>query len=306
MRNTLTALCFGASIGVAAHAQVIDGQNIPTDFGAAIATQDTNTGFGNNFNELNQMFVTSDATNVFVALSGNIHDNNAIFVFIDTTPGNNPSGEVLTTEPGGGCPGSVPTVLRVASGMRFDPGFDPDFALTISVGKFPGHSDWQLVAACDVTNLTTLASTSLGIGALESDNGVLTGDSGVEISINSDNIGGVTDYCFPAQPPSCGPTVAETGSNPAEVTTGIEIKIPRSLLGNLPPNRNVSFFSYISNNAQDGGGMGPCGRSGYGSNQALPGLQGNDNLAAFTPGGTTIDFSGPQGPGTQFVTVLVP
>lgn len=303
LRFILPAVTLGAA--VFADPPIIDGQGIPGEFPAAVATQDTNTQFGNNYNELNQMFVTSDGGAVYVGLTGNITDNNLLFLYIDTTPGNNPAGEVLQSENGGGCPGNLPTGLRAASGTRFDAGFDPDYVLTISVGKFPGHSDWQLVAACDLTNLTTLAVTPLGIGALESGNGLLTGATGAEISINSSNFGGVTDYCFPPQPPFCGPLVSDTGSDPSEATSGIEIKLPRSLLGNLPAGQSVSFFAFITNNAYNGGGSGPCGYAGYASNQALPGLGGNGNLATFHPG-MTIDFSGPQGPGTQFVTVLVP
>jgi hypothetical protein len=293
------------SAAVLAVPPVVDGQNIPSEFPAAIATQDTNTQFGNNFNELDQLFVTAEAGNVYLGLSGNIADNNMLFVYIDTTPGNNPAGEVLDSENGGGCPGNLPTALRASDGTRFDAGFDPDYVLTISVGKFPGHSDWQLVAACDLTKLTDLTVTPLGIGALESGNGILTGATGSEVSINSSNFGGVTDYCFPAQPPFCAPLVSETGSNPAEVTTGIEVKLPRTLLGNFAPNSNVAFFAFITNNAYNGGGTGPCSYGGYASNQALPGLGGNGNLATFHAG-QPIDFSGPQGPGTQFVTAVVP
>lgn len=298
-----------AAIGVAGAAlavpPVVDGENIPTEYPAALATQDTNTRFGNNFNELNQIFVHWESTDGYVGLTGNIADNNMLFLYIDTTPANNPAGEVLNSENGGGCPGNLPTALRAASGTRFDAGFDPDYVLTISVGKFPGHSDWQLVAACDLTNLNTLAVTPLGVGALESGNGILTGATGAQVSINNDNFGGVTDWCDPAFPPFCGRTVAETGSNPAEVTSGIEIKLPRALLGNPANGSSVNFFAFITNNAYNGGGTGPCGYGGYASNQALPGLGGNDNLATFHPG-SAIDFSGPQGPGTQFVTSVIP
>src|SRR5262249_3399077 len=124
-------------------------------------------------------------------------------------------------------------------------------------------------------------------------------------SINSSNFGGVTDYCNPAQPPFCGPLVSDTGSDPTEVTTGVEIKLPKVLLGPPAPDHPISFFAFITNNAYNGGGSGPCGYAGYASNQALPGLGGNGNLATFHPG-QPIDFSGPQGPGMQFVTVAVP
>ena len=50
---------------VLATTPTIDGLNIATEFAnPAIAVQDTNTQFGDNENELNRMFVTSDLNNM--------------------------------------------------------------------------------------------------------------------------------------------------------------------------------------------------------------------------------------------------
>lgn len=312
MRNFLTALTLLATAWALATTPTIDGLAIPSEFAsAAAAVQDTNTQFGDNENELDQMFVTSDATNLYIGLTGNLSDNNALTIFIQTTPLGD-TGAVLDTNPPGPCPGDNPTILRMFSGTTLDDGSDPDagdgfnpnWALTVSVGKFPGHSDYQLVMACDLTDLTTNTTTSLGIGAVTSrpgqptppGSGLLTGNSGVKIAIDNRNGLGVGDW---NAAPAPAPGDAESADS------GIEIAIPRGLLG-LAPNTNVTLFSFITNNAQ-GGGVGPCNRAGYASNQALPGLGGNGNLANFdTVNPPLLDFSGPQGPGTQFVTVLVP
>lgn len=312
MRSFLIATTLLVAASALATTPTIDGLSIPSEFAsAAVAVQDTNTQFGDNENELDRMFVTSDAGFMYIGITGNLADNNALTIFLQTTPLGD-TGAVLDTNPPGPCPGDNPTVLRMLSGTTMDDGADPDagdgfnpnWALTISVGKFPGHSDYQLVLACDLTDLTTNTTTSLGIGAVTSrpgqptpaGSGLLTGNSGVKIAIDNRNDVGVGDW---GGSPTPNPGDAESADS------GIEIAIPRSLIS-LAANTNVTLFAFLTNNAQ-GGGVGPCDRAGYASNQALPGLGGNGNLASFdTVNPPLIDFSGPQGPGTQFVTVLVP
>lgn len=294
MRSLLvTTTALGLAAIAAAATPAIDGLGI-TDAnwgGPSLAVQDTNTRFGNNFNELNQLYVTSDDDNVYIGIPGNIADNNALTIFIDTNGGS--GSNVLSTEPGGGCPGTVPTLLRLYNGTTLEAGFTPNYALTISVGIFPGQSTSQLVFAADLTNLGTLANVSLGIGAVGSGNGLLTGTSGVEIAIDNSNTAGVGEWFTPG-----GETPAQTGDNPLSATTGYELAIPRSQLG-LSGTTDVCFFAYISNNGQDGG-AGVCnGRAAYGSNQGLPGLVGSDNLANFDGALSFLNFNNVAG--TQFV-----
>src|SRR5690349_12325056 len=104
---------FAAAGTVLATTPTIDGLNVAADFAnAAIAVQDTNTQFGDNENELNRMFVTSDLNNMYIGLTGNINDNNALLIFIDTNPTTG-AGATLNTDPGGPCPSDLPTLLRV-------------------------------------------------------------------------------------------------------------------------------------------------------------------------------------------------
>src|SRR5262245_47516042 len=61
------------------------------------------------------------------------------------------------------------------------------------VRRGDGHSDFQLVTACDLTNLNTLVNRNLGIGTVSSrsgqptpaGSGLLTGNSGVKIAIDN-------------------------------------------------------------------------------------------------------------------------
>ena len=303
MRTFLKCTCVIVAAGVAlATTPTIDGLNIATDFAsAAIATQDTNTQFGDNENELNRMFVTSDAGNMYIGLTGNLSDNNALLIFIDTNPTTGP-GSTLNTDPGGACPGDVPTLLRIASGTHFDDNFQPDYCLLVSVGKFPGHSDFQLVTACDLTNLNTLVNRNLGIGTASSraglptppGSGLLTGNSGARIAIDNQNAAGVGNFDVQPTP---NPGDAETA------LSGIEIGIPKSLMG-LTNGQSVRLVAWITNNAQGGGG-GPCNRQGFSSNQTLAGVGGVANLGAFEPGFLPIDFA-TQAAGNQWVQVTVP
>jgi hypothetical protein len=247
------------------------------------------------------MFVTSDAGNMYIGLTGNLSDNNALLVFIDTDPTTGP-GSTLNTDPGGACPGNVPTLLRIASGTHFDDDFQPDYCLLVSVGKFPGHSDFQLVTACDLTNLNTLVNRNLGIGTSSSrpgqptpaGSGLLTGNSGARIAIDNRNAAGVGNFDVLPTP------------NPGDADTaidGIEIGVPKSLMS-LTNGQSVRLLAWITNNAQGGGG-GPCNRQGFSSNQTLVGVGGVANLGAFEPGFLPIDFA-TQAAGNQWVQVTVP
>lgn len=303
MRGFLTCTFALVAVGLAmGTTPTIDGLNIASEFAnAALTAQDTNTQFGDNENELNRMFVTSDAGNMYIGLTGNLSDNNALLIFIDTNPTTGPGG-VLNTNPATPCPGDVPTVLRMLSGTTFDNDFQPDYCLLASVGKFPGHSDWQLVMACDLTNLNTLANINLGIGTVSSrpgtptpaGSGLLTGNSGVKLAIDNRNNLGVVDYGIS---PNANP------ADPPTALSGIEIGIPKGLLG-LTSNNNIRLQAYISNNAQGGGG-GPCFRGGFGSNQNLPGLAGAGNLGSYEPGFLPLNFA-TQATGNQWVNALVP
>lgn len=319
MRRILATACVLSLAGLlVAGTQVIDGIDItPTNWGAAVAIQDTKTAFGDNSNELDQMFFDADANNIYIGLTGNLADLNALHVYIDTDPNDSNPGGVLNSDDGT-CPQLVRAVVEaMMSGTTFDPGFDPDYALSATVGKFPGQSDTLLVYACDLLTLDgSFANEVLGIGAAGSGNGLLTGSQGVRIAIDNSNTLGVAG--FDPNNPLADPNSA------VSATTGIEISIPKSLIG-VSSGQTLRLFAFITNEASDTNGPGnvcpdpndpnflipqtpgPCGRYGFASNQALPGLQGNNNLATFTPGGCfMIDFSGGQGPGTQYVTVTIP
>ncbi len=316
MRRFLAAsfcVLSASALLVVAGTPTLDGDITDGTYGASVADQNTRTGFGDNENELNQMFVDSDATNVYIGITGNIADNNAFHLWIDTNPNEVPGGVLATDD--GSCPQLVrPVIQAMLSGTQFDDFFEPEYGLSVSVGKFPGQSDTLLVFAADLLDLDTNVNTILGVGAVDTGNGLLTGDSGVQIAIDNSNTAGVVGF----DPNNPAPDPNEINS----ATTGIEIAIPKALLGISTP-QDISLAAFITNNAQDTGGpgavcpdpndpnllipqeAGPCGRFGFASNQSLPGLAGFDNIATFTPGGCfRVDFTAATG--NQWVLVTLP
>ncbi len=290
MRNLFATVLVVALAGSALAQPTINGTFTPADgWGAARALQDTNTQFGNatasnGGNELDGLFITSDANNLYVGLTGNIQDNNAIVVFLDTASGGS---LVLDTDPNlPSCPNqAVPTLIREYDGSDLD--LAAEYAFLMSVGIFPGQTRSQLVMACDITNLTNRTNVPLGIGLIDGTN-QLSGTSGVLVGTNNSNTVGVGDF-------GVSPTPVLPAEDPAAVTTGFEIKIPRSLVG-LGPNSTLFAFVNLTNNANDGSG---CFRSGFASNQSLPGVGGIGNLGSFSSDGPFLPFS--LVPGTQAV-----
>ena len=202
----------------------------------------------------------------------------------------------------------------MASGTQFDDNFDPDWGINVSVGKFPGQSDTLLVFAADLLDLNTNTPTVLGVGAVDTGNGLLTGSSGVQIALDNSNTAGIVDY----DPNNPAPDPNEAPS----ATTGIEIAIPKALIGISTP-QDIRVAALITNNVQDTSGpqncpdpndpntlvgqeAGPCDRFGFSSNQAMPGVGGVGNLGTFTPGGCfRIDFLN-NAPGDQHALISLP
>lgn len=304
MKKFLFAGCvLAVALSAYAATQVIDGQSIDaaTWGTAASAAQDTNTQFGDNFNELNTMFLDSDTSNIYIGLTGNISDGftagNVMVLFLDTDAGTGSS--TITTEPGGACPSFIPRAARYYNGATFDAGFTPDYVMTCAIGIFPGQST-QLIYSVDLTNINALTNVRAGLGTIGTGNGTLTGTSGIEMALNNTNINGVGGWFSPG-----GETPAQTGADPNTSTTGWEIKIPKSQLG-ISGSSTIRAFAFITNGANDDSGAfnGVCNRHTYASNQGLPGLGGAANLAQFNGGTITLNFAAIAG--NQFAEKTLP
>jgi hypothetical protein len=91
MRRPTMVLMGLFAIAALSHAQV-DGRNIPSKYGAPLASQTNYTGFGDRVDpnqtwgsELNQLFVKCVSGVLYLAVTGNLEGNgNAIHFYIDT------------------------------------------------------------------------------------------------------------------------------------------------------------------------------------------------------------------------------
>lgn len=195
-------------------------------YGKALSVQNTETGFGDaniammnyaNGSEIDGVFASMDADRVYLLIAGNLESNfNKIELFIDSIPvegqnrllGNNPdvdfNGLNRMGDDGTG------------NGLKFDDVFAPDWYFTGTCGGTP------FATYCNLAQLLTAGGGvggylgSGGAGAA----GVLTAENGLMWTIDNSNAAGVGGQ----------------GSglmSGVGVVTGIELSIPRALLGHV-------------------------------------------------------------------------
>jgi len=235
------------------------------NYGMPLCVQDNETGFGDNSDpdpeqangsELDAAYAVIENGNLCIFLAGNLESNfNKLDLFIDSRPGGQ---NVLTND--------NPNVdfdgLNTMAGLTFDAGFESDFYYTVTCGNAP---------------LEVFASTAQTIGLTGS--GAFLGggvgsmhmlSNGGSVGINNSNIAGVT---------------GSTATGGDSVTTGMELCIPLSAIGN--PTGDIHITAFINGSAHD-----------FLSNQVLCGLGGGQaNLGA--PSG--VNFANIAG--NQFFTL---
>jgi hypothetical protein len=225
----------------AAQAITVDG-TLDGAYGSPLATQTINTGFGDSTigdgsssggSELDAAYGLVSGGNLYLFFSGNLEQNfNHLNVFIaDGRSGQN----TLS-----GLTGS----LAPMNGSVFSPGFSATYALDINGGNGANGTLFT-----DQYNLVGTPSTSF-VGGVALTGGIGNGNfSGLQIGLNNVNAAGVNGNSG---------TAANQAAADA-VTTGLELAIPLSLLGN--PSGPIKVLADIN-----GGG------NGFLSNQLLPGL----------------------------------
>lgn len=254
-----------------AHAQVIDGQLDAGFYGPAVAVQNTQTQFGDsnlgqvgpaNGSELDNAYGRIFGGNLYLFLGGNLESNfNKLSLFFHTgAAGQN---TLRNDNPNVDFNG-----LNNMAGLTFDSAF----TATRWLGM--GGNGADIFA-----NFSELLPTGGGVGnyigqTSYGSNGVLSGGTnpfGIRVTINNSNTAGVD-----------GGTGTASG---AGVTTGIELEIPLTALGN--PTGPIWVSALITD-------------PGYGfmSNQVLGGIGGGGNLA----GTGAVNFS--SIPGDQYFVVV--
>jgi hypothetical protein len=235
------------SLMAAAFAPTIDGADLVNKYGVAsvVASQDTPTSFGDRpqnpdlnsgGSELDQMFLRSEG-DLQLGITGNLEPNgNDLVIFLDTLPD---VGEGLTTV--------LDANAGRISGMVGDAiPLNADYAVVIN--------DWQGTIYVDLIDLNANTTTYMGSNAVGSGNGNLSGGAAGpdwQIALNDTNVVGVDDN------PANDPVVQ--ASNALTATTGFEIKIPLSAVGDPAVGSTTCVFALVKG-----------GNSGYLSNQFLP------------------------------------
>jgi hypothetical protein len=261
---------------------IIDGQNIPDEFGAGalLATQRFQTGFGDHQDdnqwgggsELDQLFVTNDDAYLYVGLTGNLENNgNCIAVFIDVDEGAT-GANMLYTKVFGIPIDDLPRYLAGDEGggpgldnIEFDVGFAPNYVLGWSGGSPRGSEtrtyylvNWTTLAiGGDLFNHSNDVAGLImtGYPAAFGPSGTLGGflaSASLGILGAGDNIGVDGVEGAPGPDP---PGLAQ--NDPASQTTGFEFAIPLSELG-VGIGDTVCLFALVS------------GSDGWISNQLLP------------------------------------
>lgn len=300
---------FLAAVGLIGSLAAIEVQAITVDgvldaeYGAAIAVQDTPTGFGDNFNELNAAYALRDgAGNVSLMLTGNVENNsNGIVLLIDSRAGGAVAsllagnfgvlgsiGGNKTDDWGTDIDGGDGINTPPGGGSILDPDFNPDMALTF------GHSGtayFMNVIDLTIPNDANQPDKDVYIDYFHAPDGtpvshtynrtdldVAKGHGSVlQHALNNTNTLGVT---------------SSDASTALTATTGFEIVIPASFL--VAGDQPIRMMAFITNG--DGGIL---------ANQFLGenGVDGAGNLGG--PGGTGGEplFDAREFEGNQFFVI---
>lgn len=187
---------------------IVDGVNLPTDFPAPIATQDTPTSLGDNLSELNQLFGVIDHDILRIGISGNLAtDATGLALLIDAVSGGQSTLDIANLSPPPGGP-------NLLTGTQMDAGFVPETMFFANASGGTIYADqYTLNGAGGASKVYR------GAGAVNAGNGFLSGGTnpnGLEYAISNANTSGVT-----------GSSVV----NAALATSGFEIAIPLADLG---------------------------------------------------------------------------
>ena len=227
-----------------------DGREIPTtlDPSSLAATQSAATSMGDNFAELDQMFVRPQTDGLAVGITGNLPtDGTAMALFLDTMPGGRDS---LETSAFPQPPSGVPQI----TGLGMDTGFAPDRLLWVNLYGGTTYVDLYTLATGGGGTHTYLGSTPVNSG-----NPLLSGGFntfGTLAAWTDTNTAGVT---------------AASAAGAATATSGFETLISWADLGLAGPGTDVRLMAAI---VRADGSFG---------NQFLPSLGAGAGDLGFTP-----------------------
>jgi hypothetical protein len=259
------ASLFTLLVVVPAWAQpVIDGTR-DLEYGTATAVQTVETGFGDNFSELDAAYAACDGGQLSLMLTGNVEANfNRLDIFIDSKAG----GQATFDSSGN-------DNANVMDGLQFDVGFAADYHLIVRRGTAVANPKLDLDFADLVAQSASGYFDIMSGGGLDGTGSTGTGvnASAILVGYDNSNVAGVT-----------GGTAAANPAAAAAVTTGLELGIA---LTDLDPDGSQPIRVMVGQNNVD---------HNFWSNQFLAGLvppQGNlggNGTGGFTGEGA-IDFT---------------
>ncbi len=269
LKNVFTAAGLAGAATLAVQAQItVDGTR-DAAYGAPLATQTVNTGFGDSTagdgtsasgSELDAGYGKVANGNLYIFLAGNFQNNgNHVNVFI----ADGRAGQSMLAVPATG-------TLKAMNGSVFSSGFQATYAVDVN--------DYAGTLYAEEYGLTGTASGGY-VGSVGLTGGIgsgIPGPNGITYGLNNLNAAGVNGNTGTAADPAAANAVG----------TGLELSIPLSLLGD--PTGPIEVLAAIN-----GGG------DTYLSNQLLPGLPvSSGNLVA-----ATFNFGSTPG---QYFTVPAP
>ena len=285
-QRVLVLLLAGLGSAVAAPAlaaPALDGTR-DGSYGSAVSIQTVETQFGDNASELDAAYASVEGGTLYLMLTGNLESNfNKLNIFIDSQAGGQ---NVLQNSAsfGGNNPENDGWAGKHA-GMTFDSGFEADYLLTLRNGFFGGDRfsiDYAVIGG-GLGNFLT-GGDVFGGSTTGSNPAALA--NGIGVAFNNSNAGGIL-----------GGTGAANQAAAQAVTTGIELAIPLSAIGN--PGGVIKVSAMVNGSNHD-----------YLSNQFLGGLPagtgnlGGDGVGGFNGTVGNIDLN--QFAGSQFFRVLIP
>jgi predicted outer membrane repeat protein len=254
---------------------LVDGLLDGDPYGPPFAVQNTATSFGDNTDadtlvatgsELDALYARISGDSLYLLLTGNLETNfNKLELFIDSVAGG--QNTLLATNPVLDF-----DALGTMAGLTFDAGFAPDYFLTLGGGD-AGSGITFFVNFAELYVDGANPGSTLYLGETGGGNTTFPVDlaSGGQIGIDNSNTAGVS--------------FTELG-NPAAVTTGIELRIPLSLIGD--PAGAIKVTAFVNSDSHN-----------FLSNQVLPGIGAGLDTTHLGP--PPVDFS--AFPGDQFATI---
>ncbi len=281
--NRIAFLAIVCLMAAPVSAATLDGSTVGDGYSQR-AVQTVQTSFGDNLSELNAAYAQISGGVLWLTLTGNIENNfNKLNIFIDTGA---PGGQnVLQNDANNG--GNNPENdgwAQAYAGFTFDTGFNANYMMIGRRGNFGGDKfdfDFATIGG----GLGNFESTFDIFAGSQTGSNASVGASAIGVAYDNSNVAGVL-----------GGSAAADQANAAAVTTGLELAIPLSAIGN-PAAADIKISAMVN-----GGGHDFLSNQFLGGVPAPQGHLGGDGLGNWNGSVGGIDLN--NFAGDQYFTVV--